>query len=407
MTDRDPEPLEFDELEPLPEGAELAELPDDALVELPDDVMEVAELEELPVEPEPAPKPKPVPAAKPVAKPMPAPKPAPVPRPAAMAQPTPAKKVAAAPTPPPAAMPEATAPAHHETAMEELEEAAAETALPLAAGHRPITPITPKAEAEAPVAPKAGGSRREREGRDKEARQSKPKAKAWDRWPGPGAKPKRDMEQAPTILRKAALGLLIGCLLPWGGITEAWAGNVGEKLIVLLGLYLWHQAHLLRDGVKVPGFVAALGKSSFIPLIVLAGILALVGFLPILSWEVTFDDFLANSGPLAEKGFLILAGLTWTHIYDYEHGGKFNPMFPIMFAAPAIAGVMALLKVFSAESIGLGQILGGLGAILVGFAGSMAAYTMYVAIKEAKLHGEAKKAEQAEARKTARAARRS
>ena len=406
MTDRDPEPLEFDELEPLPEGAELAELPDEALAELPDDVMEVAELEELPieaeleelpVEPEPAPKPKPVPAAKPVAKPvakpMPAPKPKPVVKPAPAAKPQPVAKPAPAAKPAVAAKVETPAP------VLVPEEPGAEAGAPADAAAAPAAAATPA------VAAVGGSSRRERADRDKEPRQ--PKAKAWDRWPGPGEKPKRDMEQAPTILRKAALGLLIGCLLPWGGITEAWAGNVGEKLIVLLGLYLWHQAHLLRDGAKVPGFVAALGKSSFIPLIALAGILTLVGFLPILSWAVTFEDVLANSGPFAEKGFLILAGLTWTHIYDYEHGGKFNPMFPIMFAAPAIAGVMALLKVFSAESIGLGQILGGLGAILVGFAGSMAAYTMYVAIKEAKLHGEAKKAEQAEARKAARAARRS
>lgn len=347
MTDRDPEPLEFDELEPLPEEAELAELPDD--------VLEVAELEPLPAEEAPAAAPEPAPASTP--EPAPAPKPAPAPRPSPVAQASAPAKAAAAPVPPPA------------------------------------------------VKPAEGGARRSRSKAESEEARPKPKQKTWERWPGPGAKPGREMEQAPTILRKAALILLFGCLLPWGGVTEAWIGNLAEKLLVLGGLFVWHQAHLLRDGGKVQGFIASLGKTSFAPLFAVAGLLTVVGFLPVLSWEVTFSDLAANSGPFAEKGFLILAGLTTTHIYDYEHGGKFNPMFPLMFLAPAIAGLMALLKVFGGD-VGIGQILGGLGAVPVSGAGWMAAYTMYVALKEAKAHGEAKRAQQAEARKAARAARR-
>jgi hypothetical protein len=331
MTDRDPEPLEFDELEPLPEETE-------------PEVLEVDALEALPEEPA-APAPEPATA--------PEPKPAPAPRPSATPMAAEPAKAGAAPVPPPAP---------------------------------------------------AGRARRARSAGEEEAR-PRPKKSNWERWPGPGEKPSRDMEQAPTILRKAALGLMVGCLLPWGGVTEAWIGNAGEKLLVIGGLFLWHQAHLLRDGAKVSGITASLGKSSFAPLFALAGLLGLLGFLPVLSWSVTFSDLANNSGPFAEKGFLILAGLTWTHIYDYEHGGKFNPMFPLMFLAPAIAGLMALLKVFSGD-IGIGAILGGLGAVPVSGAGWMAAYTMYVALKEAKAHGEAKRAQQAEARKAARAARR-
>ena len=157
---------------------------------------------------------------------------------------------------------------------------------------------------------------------------------------------------------------------------------------------------------RPPGFIQSLGKSSFLPLLIVSGLLAILGFAPLLSMTSLSEGFKESSGPFAEKGFMILAGLTLTHIYDYEHGGRFNPMFPIMFLAPAIAGVLALLRVFGEEDMNIGVLLAGGGAILVSVAGSMAAYTMYVALKEAKAHGEAKRAAKAEARKAARSTRR-
>ena len=107
----------------------------------------------------------------------------------------------------------------------------------------------------------------------------KKKKSHWERWTGEGAKPKREMETAPKLLRKAAFGLTLGCLLPWGGLApeSVWYGNVGEKLLVLLGLYIWHQSHLLRDGVKVPGFISKLGAKSFIGLFVFAGLMLVIG----------------------------------------------------------------------------------------------------------------------------------
>jgi hypothetical protein len=348
MTKRDADqPLEFDDLEPLPEDAELAELPDD-------------------LEPEAKP------APEIVAKPIPAP----------VARPAPAPVAKPAPTPTPEPKPD-----------------------PPSA---PAAKAAPTAAAPAPGAVRAAsGSRRERMEKDREARGTNTKkAPTWVRFEGPGEKPTREMEAAPGLLHKAALWLLIGCVLPWGGWTADWMGNVAEKLLILAGLYTWHQAHLLRDGLKVPGFITSLGKKNFIPLFVAAAALLLLGFVPLLSFESLSADFKANSGPMAEKGFMILAGLTLTHIYDYSHGGRFNPMFPIMFLAPALAGVMALLKVVGRGDIGIGEILGAAGAILVTVAGSMAAYTMYVALKEAKRHGEAKKAAQVEARKAARVSRR-
>ncbi|MFT7668211.1 MAG: hypothetical protein ACI8X5_000900 [Planctomycetota bacterium] len=385
------QPDEFDELEALPLDAEIMELPDDVelveLAELPDDI------EELPGDVEATPAPKS--AAMPAPKPMPAAKPMPAVKPVAKVAPKPAAKAVAKPAPKPAAIP-----------VKEPKPVVAAAAIETPAKSESASAPAPVA---APVkSADGGGSRRERQERNKESHTPKKKGDHWARWTHSSPKPKREMEKAPSILRKAALGLVVGCLLPWGGVTPDWIGNVAEKLMVLGGLYVWHQAHLLRDGIKVPGFIEKLGAKSFKPLMILAAVLILVGFAPILSFgSLAGEDMKQNFGPFAEKGFLILAGLTMTHIYDYEVGGKFNPLFPIVFLAPGLAGVIALVKVFSADPIGAGQILGGVGAVLVGIAGWMAAYTMYVAMKEAVAHGDAKKKLQAEARKEARATARS
>lgn len=279
-----------------------------------------------------------------------------------------------------------------------VEENAVAPAMPAAGAPEPVgTPVA------APVQPgmiksSSGGSRRERMEKEREARKNRPKKSNWVRWEGPGDKPKREMEKAPLILRKAACWLLIGSVLPWGGVGAAWTWVLVEKLLVAAGLYTWHQAHLFRDGGRAAGYVQKLGAKSFAPIFVVTAVLVLVGFSPILSW--------GDHTAFAEKGFLILAGLTFTHIYDYEVGGKFNPMFPLMFLAPGLGGLFALVKVFSeSEAITVKEILAGLGAALVAIAGWMAAYTMYVALKEAKAHGEAKKAAALEARKAARATR--
>lgn len=285
--------------------------------------------------------------------------------------------------------------------MEALAEPAAETA-PVAVAPMVAAPVavasTPEVTPGGIKSSTGGGSRRERMEKEREAKKTRPKKHSWERWAGPGDKPKREMEKAPLLLRKAAWWLIIGCLFPWGGVGAAWMWVVVEKVLIAAGLYTWHQTHLFRDGAKSAGYVQKLGAKSFKPLFAVVVVLILVGFAPIASW--------GDHTAFAEKGFLILAGLTFTHIYDYEHGGKFNPMFPLMFLAPGLGGLFALVKIFGeSESIGIQQILAGLGAALVAVAGWMAAYTMYVALKEAKEHGDRKKAEALEARKAARAAR--
>lgn len=390
----DPKNQDYDELEPLPDlqeshAAEELEARAEHVIE---EVEMLEALEPLPEEAELEPL-----APEPSPEPAPAPAPAPAPTKSARAEPT-AAQPAVAPEPKPAPAPPASP--------------TPQAAAPLKSG------ATTSNRPPAGAVKASSGSRRERMEKDREARKTKKKAPTWQRWEGEGEKPKREMEQAPLLLRKAAFWLIIGCILPWGGVpyvtsgegdsavTELlWWQTLVEKMLVAGGLYVWHQAHLLRDGAKVPGFITSLGKTSFAPLFVMAGVLALLGFAPLLTSASLSGDFLDNSGPFAEKGFLILAGLTLTHIYDYEHGGRFNPMLPIMFMAPAIAGIFALLRVMSRD-MDIGVILGAAGGVLVTLAGSMAAYTMYVAMKEAKAHGEAKKAAMAEARKAARAAKR-
>ncbi len=402
MSERDPQPpSNFDDLEPMPAEAELADLPDGAMLEelpessdlveleeLPElvELQELDELKELTVDTNLTSKPKP--RAKSVAKAAPAKVTPKAPEPAAKAS------EATAPSAPPVpAQPVAVAAT-----------AAATAATADAKGTAKSDAKSDEGAADETDQASADGVRSSsRSSREKPA--PRPKAKAWERWAGPGEKPKREMEAAPALLRKAALGLLIGCLLPWGGVTPDWTGNIVEKLLVLAGLFVWHETNSLRDGLPVKGFITKLGATRFLPLFVMAGVLTLLGFAPLLSSESLFADFKSNGGPIAEKGFMILAGLTLTHIQSYERGGKFSPMLPIMFLAPAIAGIMAVLKAFSGASVGIGEILGGLGAFAVSGAGWMAAYTMYTAIQEARVHGEAKKVAQAEARKAARKAR--
>ena len=46
-----------------------------------------------------------------------------------------------------------------------------------------------------------------------------------------------------------------------------------------------------------------------------------------------------------EMSTLFLAVATLAHVLAYEYGGKFNPIFPLMFLGPAVAGVLQALGV--------------------------------------------------------------
>ena len=107
-----------------------------------------------------------------------------------------------------------------------------------------------------------------------------------------------------------------------------------------------------------------------------------------------------------EMGTLFLALATLAHVLAYEYGGKFNPIFPLMFLGPAIAGVLQALGAFGLMGKHPLVPLGILGSLIVAGGGFMAMYTMFVSMKEAKVQGEIKAAAMREERKRQRAARR-
>ena len=109
---------------------------------------------------------------------------------------------------------------------------------------------------------------------------------------------------------------------------------------------------------------------------------------------------------LLEIGTLFLALATLAHIQAYEYyQTKFNPIFPLMFLGPAVAGALHVFTALTSESSL--KIVGILGSLIVAAGGIMAMYTMYVSLKQAKVEGDLKKAAMREQRKADRAARRS
>lgn len=373
--------------------ADLPELPDDAILEmaekkkptpapiedLPDDV---EMLEELPADSEPIveepPKPKPVPAKKPA--PKPAPKPAakaPVAEPAPQKV-APPKPVAKKPKPKPAAV-------------------------------APATAGTPD-----------GGEKQKLSAEEREkqkAERAAARKAELDRAAGKTGE-KRELDEAPLVLRKASLIMGAAAIIPFATVPmQLWPMIFVGKALILLGGWIFYQSHVHHhEPAKAPGFVASLAKSGPAAVWGVFGVLALAGL-----WNFANVDALAEplslngnhlllikAAILAEKLVLLLCLFTYTHIYDYEHGGKFNPIFPLMYLGGAIMGIGAVFNDIATPSGTKLEpnYIAALGAVGVAIGGCMAMWTMYLAMKEAKAHGERKKAAAAEARKAAREARR-
>lgn len=375
---------EFDDLEPLRDVDGLEEL--DELEELEeldelDELEELAELEELEPIPAAAPAPPP-PRPAPIAAPRPAPPPPTPVTPAASreAEPAPppvAPAASAAPTPPAAVPPvrstapdpePAPAPAPGSDAPQPGSASVATG--PVGAPSEPVAAAAPPAPAPAPPA-----------GR-----------------PAPGQV--RELDRAPILLRKAALILLVGSIVPWGDARNPelstgllWGGSIAEKLVLYVAVWFFYQSHVLKHGGQVPSPFGALKPLG---LMILAGAVALVG----LYWPVT-GMFLFPT--LGEKILLLLGGFTWIHIYDYERGGKFNPIFPLLFLGAAITGLATIFEVVNDGPPGLLALL--VGTIPVTVAGFIAMYTMGVALKQAKTEGDQKKEAALAARRAARADR--
>lgn len=259
-------------------------------------------------------------------------------------------------------------------------------------------------EPEAPAArPRAARAARKRSGRqqDEEPEPDLPVAK-------PGTE-SRELEDAPRLLQKAAWVLVVGCLFPWMSVGEVIAedGSIAvpmhfaAKAVILVGAYLFHQSLKASYGDKAAGFaqkldikvVPAKRRSMGWNVGELLGIVVmLVGLLPIVEGTGLSLGSIGLS-IYGDKGLMILGLVTVSHIYAYSKGATFNPLFPILFLGPAVAGLLSIPK-------GIGWWTAG--SVLASLAGMMAVYTIVVAMRQAKAEGDAKRAAQAAARREAR-----
>lgn len=221
---------------------------------------------------------------------------------------------------------------------------------------------------------------------------------------------KRELERAPQLLRGASKILIAGAVFPFFTALKpeftAWAALYGGKALAAIACWVLYQGYMATHGGKPVEFVGKLAAANkFVPMI-LAALIAVGSIVPAVQAGAI--------GPIGgEIATLILGGATLVHIWGYEHGGKFNPIFPLMFLGPGIAG---LLNVFGAVAMfgdNAGRAaLGLLGSVTVAAGGLYAMYVMYQSIKEAKVEGERKKEEmrlyrkaQREAQKAARGAK--
>ena len=200
----------------------------------------------------------------------------------------------------------------------------------------------------------------------------------------------RELEKAPLMLRKAALVLIVSSLLPWLAPTGWVLGGIGAKLIVLLGGFvMWNQV-LLGHDEKVPGVFASIGGMHAKAL---TGVSALV-----MVFGIALPLILGLAPESVVENLAIAVGLiTWCQVGDYEKGGKFNPMFGLIIPLLGVGAIGRLATMI--KSPDLFALVGSAGVTV---ASVIAGYTMWIAMKEAKEHGVAKKKAQMEARKQKR-----
>lgn len=218
--------------------------------------------------------------------------------------------------------------------------------------------------------------------------------------------------QAPLLLKKAAVVVAVGSLLPWLATEASLAVTYGSKIAILAAAYLFHVCVLARAGEKVDPSFAKLANKHFVdiekrpknlldqflhafwsPLHIIALVL-LVGGIAL--------NAIAGEGmnkAFAEAGMLAWAAITFVHIDAYERGHRFNPIFPLMFLGHAVAGLLGFTTQLALEDK---NPLAMLGALIVAVGGFFAMYTMFVAMKQAKVEGDLKKKAALEARKAAR-----
>lgn len=209
------------------------------------------------------------------------------------------------------------------------------------------------------------------------------------RAPRPGAPGGvRELERAPLVLRKAAWVLMVASLFPWF-TTLGWVPSLLlAKVLILLGGGVRYYSVLHATGGTVPGPFQKIGGMHPRALDGLAFVLMLVGLAPVVD---AGGELFAG---LVEKGGLALALLTICSVLAYERGGKLNPVLGLTLPFAALAGLLRLVpavgQLSNEEQMlnGVWAVIGSLGALA---AGGIAGYTMVLALKEAKAHGEAKR----------------
>lgn len=276
-------------------------------------------------------------------------------------------------------------------------------------------PAPPEPQAEAPPAPAAAAIVEvtpQEEAPEAEAAPAAPAAGSGP--PPPGREPqrptrqpgeKRKLEASPLLLRKAAFVVGFGALFPFYSALDQTVGIeaapvFGSKAIILVAAVLFHQGYMATHGGKAHDLVVKLAAANKLLPSLLAGLIMIAGCAFAASGTSVFP-------PIAEAFTLILAAATFSHIWGYEHGGKFNPLYPFMFAGPAIAGflnVIGAAGAFKVENHPGNPAVGLLGSLIVAAGGILAMYTMVVAVKQAKIEGDIKKEQMREYRKAQREA---
>ena len=245
----------------------------------------------------------------------------------------------------------------------------------------------------------------------------------------------RELETAPLLLQKASQLLIVGALFPFytgvqyasqaisqvgngyrGAVTQNfdWKTWALAKVLILLGGWIAIECAKVRSG-KDKSPLAGLAKAHELAGSLVALVLFLVaGGLVFQSSGVLVEiqnhsaKEVFKLGAIAEIGVLALGMYTLAHIISYIGGGKFNPIFPLMFLGPAVAGLLNLvagISVFSNPHTGIGA-LGLIGSLIVGAAGCYAMFIMWKSIQEAQEHGKRRQEEIRAARKAEREAAR-
>lgn len=204
-------------------------------------------------------------------------------------------------------------------------------------------------------------------------------------------------EVAPLMLQKAALVLTFAALLPWLVPEGFDLIRLGAKVVILIGAWVLYCGVEFAHGGKTP--LDGLGRANKFALPALGYVVIVTGvFLTLASgeWE-----------GIIEASALAVGAITWCQVHGYVRGGKFNPMLALVIPMFGLAALLNLAVAFGLDVDGLSKALLILGSLGVAGAGSFGGYTMYLAMKEAKAHGEAKKRAAAAARADERKRKRS